>query len=58
MPGPQTQQKGTYLLTYDLEADADYAGCGWSPPRLVAASGACGVLLLAYTVGCGVVLGF
>ena len=42
----------------DLEADGDYAGCGWSPPRLVAASGACGVLLLAYTVGCGVVLGF
>jgi hypothetical protein len=42
----------------DVEADGDYAGCGWSPPRLVAASGACGVLLLAYTVGCGVVLGF
>ena len=37
----------------DLEADG-----GWSPPRLVAASGACGVLLLAYTVGCGVVFGF
>lgn len=36
----------------DFEADSEFAGLGWSPPRLVSAAGAAGALLLVYTVAC------
>lgn len=42
----------------EAEAEAHYSGYGCGSPKLVAAFGVCGTILLLYTVACGFAYGF